>query len=271
MPFAETPTGRLHFQVLDAVPQWVTEPETILFHHGVAANLHLWSRWLPELTDRYRIVRFDTRGYGGSAAAGEDFKYTFESLADDVLAVADAAETRKFHFVGESMGGTIGVALALRAQERLHTLILSNAAARGGQIRNVDGWKAIADGDGASGWAEQMMDWRFYPGMLDREVYDWFKGVHEASSMDVNLALADLLLQADFMQELEAINVPTLLLAPEASPFIALDLMAEMRRRLPRAELQVFAHSKHGLPLSHGPQCAAVARSFLDRQQASGP
>ena len=169
------------------------------------------------------------------------------------------------------MGGTVGVALALRAPERLHTLTLSNAAARGGQIRNVEGWKAIADGDGVSGWAQQMMEWRFHPGMLDREVYDWFKGVHETSSMAVNLALADLLLQADFMQQLDAINVPTLLLAPEASPFIALDLMAEMRRRLPRAELQVFAHSKHGLPLSHGAQCAAVARNFLDRQQASRP
>ncbi len=268
MPFATTPTGDLHYQVLDAAPPWAGPPETVLFHHGVAANLHLWSPWLAALADRYRIVRFDTRGYGGSSAAGKGFTFSFESLTDDVLAVADAAGAEQFHFVGESMGGTVGIALALRAQARLHSLILSNAAARGGLIRNVDGWKAIADGSGAGGWAERMMEWRFYPDALDSDIYEWFRAVHEDSSMDVNLALADLLLNADFMGELETIDIPTLLLAPEASPFIALELMAEMRRKLPHAELQVFAHSKHGLPLSHGAQCAAVARSFLERQQA---
>ena len=266
MPIATTPTGDLHYQVLDAAPPWAGPPETVLFHHGVAANLHLWSPWLSALSDRYRIVRFDTRGYGGSSAAGQGFAFTFESLTDDVLAVADAAGVERFHFVGESMGGTVGIALALRAQERLHSLILSNAAARGGLIRNVDGWKAIADGDGAAGWARQMMEWRFYPDSLDPRVREWFRAVHEDSSMDVNLALADLLLHADFMDDLGSITLPTLLLAPEASPFIALDLMAEMRRKLPNAELEVFAHSKHGLPLSHGAQCAAVARGFLERQ-----
>ncbi len=266
MPIATTPTGDLHYQVLEAVPPWAGPPETVLFHHGVAANLHLWSPWLSALSDRYRIVRFDTRGYGGSSAAGQGFTFTFESLTDDVLAVADAAGAEQFHFVGESMGGTVGIALALRAQERLHSLILSNAAARGGLIRNVDGWKAIADGDGAAGWARQMMEWRFYPDSLDSHVREWFRSVHEDSSMDVNLALADLLLHADFMDDLESIKLPTLLLAPEASPFIALDLMTEMRRKIPNAELQVFAHSKHGLPLSHGTQCAAVVRDFLERQ-----
>ena len=80
--------------------------------------------------------------------------------------------------------------------------------------------------------------------------------------------VAKLLIGADYMDQLDTIKVPTLLLSPEASPFIALDLMADMRRRLPNAELQVFAHAKHGLPLSHGAQCAAVARDFLDRPRA---
>lgn len=268
MPFAETATGALHYEIVDAVPPWVDAPETILFHHGVAANLHLWSRWLPALSDRYRIVRFDVRGYGQSAAAGENFDYSFDTFTSDVLAVAEAADTDKFHFVGESMGGTIGIALALTAQERLHSLILSNAAARGVAIQNVDGWADLAAGGGTAGWAKQMMDWRFFPGALDPDIHQWFLEVHEASSMKVNLALANLLLNANYMDRLGSIKVPVLLLSPEASPFIALDLMAEMRRKLPDAELQVFAHAKHGLPLSHGAQCAAVARDFLDRPRS---
>ena len=83
--------------------------------------------------------------------------------------------------------------------------------------------------------------------------------------MESTVGLADLLLASDLTPRLQEIKVPTLLLAPEASPFIPLEIMASMRAAIPRAELQVFANSKHGLPLSHGRECAHVLRDFLQR------
>ena len=61
MPFAETPSGRLHYQICDVVAPWVKQPQTIIFHHGIAANLHLWTSWIPLLASRFRLVRFDMR------------------------------------------------------------------------------------------------------------------------------------------------------------------------------------------------------------------
>ena len=145
------------------------------------------------------------------------------------------------------------------------SLCLSNAAARGGVVSNVKGWGEIVAQGGQAEWARQMMQRRFFPDGLSPEVHAWYTRYHETCSMDATLALADLLLASDLTPRLPEIKVPTLLLAPEASPFIPLEIMASMRAAIPDSELQVFAHAKHGLPLSHGRECAQVLRDFLQR------
>jgi 3-oxoadipate enol-lactonase len=57
-----------------------------------------------------------------------------------------------------------------------------------------------------------------------------------------------------------------LLLHPDGSPFIPLSVVTGLHERLPDAELQVFAHAKHDLPFSHGRECAATLRRFLERR-----
>jgi len=137
-------------------------------------------------------------------------------------------------------------------------------------VGNVKGWRVIVAQSGQSGWARQMMQWRFHPGALDPILYAWYERVHETCSFDATVGLADLLLATDLTPRLAEIKVPTLLLAPDASPFIPLEIMASMRAAIPNAELQVFAHSKHGLPLSHGNACARILKEFLGRQHPAG-
>ena len=266
MPFATTPTGRLHYDVIDYVVPWVDDPPTIVFHHGVAANRELWSRWVPILGEYYRLLRLDMRGYGRSDAPPSDFTWSFDALADDLHCVLDHAGLERVHLVGESIGGTVALAYALREPQRVITLTLSNAAARGQRINNVASWRSIAERDGQSGWAEQMMRWRFHPGAIDSAMYQWFLQIHAQCNLQVTFTLADLLLDANFMADLARLSPPTLLLSPDASPFIKLELMTEMRDAIANAELQVFAHARHGLPLSHGPACARVLKSFLSRR-----
>ena len=92
MPKIETDNGALHYEILDATPPWLDTTETILFHHGVAIDSGIWAGWPPSLSDRYRLVTFDVRGYGRSNIPDDGFDWSFEVLAKDVLAVADAAD-----------------------------------------------------------------------------------------------------------------------------------------------------------------------------------
>jgi len=266
MPFAQTPSGRLHYQVCDVVPAWVPRPQTILFHHGVAASLDLWARWLAVLASRYRLVRFDMRGYGESVRPPTGFAWSFDLLSDDILSVAQASGAERFHLVGESIGGTAALACALKAPQRVLSLTLSNAAARGGLIGNVRSWRELVAREGQSAWARQMMERRAYPEALAPEVAGWWLRLHETCDIEVSLALADMLLGADLTARLGEIRVPTLLLSPDASPFIPLEVMVGMRSMIAGAELQVFAHARHGLPLTHGDRCARVLRDFLVRR-----
>jgi pimeloyl-ACP methyl ester carboxylesterase len=262
----KTGSGALHYDLCDVVPAWVDSPQTIVFHHGIAANTHIWAKWLPVLATRYRLLRFDMRGFGKSAQPPRDYRWSFDGLVADLLKVADAAGAGRFHLVGESIGGTVALACALAAPDRLLSLTLANAAARGGLVANVKGWRDVLAQEGQKGWARQMMDARFHPGALHAELQAWYLSVHETCSMDATLGLADLLLGADLTPRLGEIALPTLLLSPQSSPFIPLEVMAAMRAAIPGAELQVFAHSRHGLPLSHGRACAETLAAFLRRR-----
>jgi pimeloyl-ACP methyl ester carboxylesterase len=266
MPMIETGAGALYYDLCDVAPEWVEKPQTIVFHHGIAANTHIWAEWLPVLASRYRLLRFDMRGFGKSAQPQRDFRWSFDGLVDDLLKVADAAGAQRFHLVGESIGGTVALACAFAAPRRLLSLTLSNAAARGGLVANVKGWREVLAQEGQPGWARQLMESRFHPGALDPASHAWYLRVHETCSMEATLGLADLLLGADLTPRLGEIAVPTLLLSPQSSPFISLEVMAAMRAMIPGAELQVFAHSKHGLPLSHGRACAEMLAAFLARR-----
>jgi len=266
MSFVETPTGNLHYEVCDLTPPWMEKPQTIVFHHGVAGHPAMWTDWFAALCGRYRLVRFHLRGHGESAIPENGYKWSFEGLVDDLLQVADAAGAERFHFVGESIGGTAGIVCALSHSKRLRSLTLSNTSPKGGLLGNVNVWREMVKTGTQEKWAAQMMDWRFYRGALDPDIHDWYLALHETCSMDVCLGLADLLLKCNYSKELKNIRTPTLLLSPDNSPFIPAAVMHQMHDAIPDSEIQVFAHTRHGLPFSHGRQCAQVLADFLQRR-----
>src|SRR3954469_22014444 len=109
MPYAQTTDGTIHYEVIEHPAPWVRKPETIIFHHGIGASAGIWQEWLPALIDRYRIVRFDMRGYGRSHIPAPGDKWSADVFVEDLLAVADAVAAQRPHLVGESIGGTIAL------------------------------------------------------------------------------------------------------------------------------------------------------------------
>lgn len=267
MPFVDRPGCRLFYRLVDVVPPWAEGPPTILLHHGVSTTSALWSEWIPALCQDYRLLLFDTRGFGRSSPHARDEPWSWDLLVGDILAVADAAALERFHLVGESAGGTAAIAAALRHPDRLLSLTVSNGAHNGTLIRNVGGvWSERMAASGQEDWAAQMMEWRFHPGSLSAEKERWFRDQQATCSADATLAIADLLLRTDLSDDVAAITVPTLILSPDASPFISARIAADLHARIPGAELKIVPHSRHGLPFSHGPECARTLKDFLQRR-----
>lgn len=268
MPFAATAHGTLHYDILDQVAPWREARLPILFHHGIGASAGIWAGWRPALSDAYRLVTFDMRGYGRSNIPAEEFKWSLELLVDDLFAVADAAGLSRFHLVGESIGGTVAMAAVLARPARIATLTVSNGAHLGASIQRADAWRRQLEEGGSKGWSDAFLRDRFHDGALSPERRAWFAAEQEKWSPASILNALGVLIGTDLTPRLADIGCPTLLLHPDASPFIPVAVVADLLKGLPDAELNIFGRSRHGLPFSHAVQCAQALRSFLDSRRA---
>lgn len=256
MPYA----GKIHYEVIDLVAPWERARETIIFHHGIGASAGIWQEWLPELIDRYRIVRFDMRGYGRSPGD----KWSADLFVEDLLAVADAVGAERAHLVGESIGGTIALYFALRHPQRAATLTISNGADRGAPLQKVNEWQEQLDRQGVKAWSDQFMRDRFYDDAISAEKYAWYAAQQEAWTRDSILGALGVLVGTDVRPQLPSLKLPVLLLHGDSSPFIPVNVMVDMHHAIPDSRLQVFPRARHGLPFSHAGECARALRRFLD-------
>ena len=93
----------------------------VVFSNSLATNLSMWDEQAAALGDRFQILRYDQRGHGGTDAPGG--AYAFDTLVADVVALFDAFEIERAHFVGLSMGGMTAVALAEKHANRLDKVV----------------------------------------------------------------------------------------------------------------------------------------------------
>src|SRR5436190_22567814 len=75
----------------------------LTFGNSLMTDLTMWDDQVAALKGSYRILRYDQRGHGGTQVT--EGKYTFDTLAADVVALMDALSIPRAHFVGISMGG----------------------------------------------------------------------------------------------------------------------------------------------------------------------
>lgn len=258
-----SPRG-LRVRSLDLTPPWRAARAPIVLHHGLGISSDLWAEWLPVLAPSHPVVRFDTRGFGRSPpiadASGEGL---LEVLVEDLMETLGSAP--RVHLVGESAGGTVALAAALRHPARIASLTMINAAFAGRGIGQIGGWRRLLEEEGVAGWSRRMMAWRFAPGSLDAAAEAWFAKQQEASGAAAILAVAGMLAAIDFTAQLATLRPPLLVLAPGESPFVSLDMARALHARVAGSELRVFEHVRHGLPFSHAAACARATLEFVRR------
>lgn len=266
MPTIDTGAGALWYDVMDLTPPWDSEPETVVFLHGVGIEHRIWCRWWPVLSPRLRIAVMDMRGYGRSPAPADGYRWSLEGIAGDVLAVADAAGAERFHFVGESAGGAVGYWLAIERPERLRSLVACTAPHRGENIRGLPKWRETIESRGMAAWSETMLESRFAAGAIGEAERRWFHAAQQACDERAVLDVADMLGAVDLSDGLARIEAPTLMIGGDSSPFLPPATLIDTHSRVPGAELRLFDGARHGVVLSHGEAAARAMLDFLDRR-----
>ncbi|MGQ9894306.1 MAG: alpha/beta fold hydrolase [Roseiflexus sp.] len=116
-------------------------PETIVFAHGLLWSGRMFDHQVDALKDRYRCITFDFRGQGQSEVTASG--YDMDTLAEDAAALIESLHCAPCHFAGLSMGGFVGMRLAIRRLELLASLILMETSADPEPRENVGRYRLL--------------------------------------------------------------------------------------------------------------------------------
>src|SRR5688500_17419204 len=125
----------LHF-----VEDGPSDAPVLVLGPSLGTDLGLFDAQVRELADNYRVIRYDLRGHGGSPVVPGP--YSVADLADDVRALLDELGIDRFAYAGVSLGGAIGLQLAVTVPDRVTRLVVMASAARSA---DPPSWKARAD------------------------------------------------------------------------------------------------------------------------------
>jgi 3-oxoadipate enol-lactonase len=185
----------------------------VLFSHAIGGTLGMWDAQVQPFGERFRVVRYDSRGHGGSDVGGGE--HSIEMLGTDALAVMDALGIGQAHFVGLSQGGMTGMWLAAHAPDRIGKLVLANTTAHIPARDMLNGWIRTALSEGLDSIAPPTMNmWlsaRFKEANPARtqELVETFRTMSPQGFAGSCAVLRD----SDRREDLADIRAPTLVIA----------------------------------------------------------
>jgi 3-oxoadipate enol-lactonase len=217
----------------------------------------------------WHVVAPDLRGHGSSEAP--DSGYTFEALAADILALADALGWSRFALLGHSMGGVVVQQVALTATERLTALVLMDTTP--GQPPVDPELMAlaisIARGEGMPALLAAMKEVDPLKTPAARRLDDAIEGWTEIS--DGKLLASSPVMYGDLLEswfalpdrDLSPIRVPTLVLVGEQDePFLAAS--HAMARAIEGARIDVIVDAGHSPQVEAPEAWRKTLTAFLD-------
>ena len=208
MPILKSGEARIHY-----VLEGQSGSPVLVFSNSLGANYSMWDPQAREFQKKFSVLRYDTRGHGQSPPTPGP--YSIELLGKDVIAVLDALDLDRVYFCGLSMGGMIGMWLALNAPERLHKLVLSNTAAK---IGTAEGWNARIEAvqkNGMKSLASAILERWFTPAFRQKapETMANILKMLEETNPDGYVACCAAVRDFDCREKLSAIRAPTLVIA----------------------------------------------------------
>jgi len=136
MPFLQHDDARIHYEL-----KGPTNAPVVVFSNSLGTDLSMWDSQAAALVQRFRVLRYDTRGHGQTSVTPGP--YRIEQLTGDVVTLLDSLKIKSAHFCGLSMGGQAGLWLAAHKPDRIDRLIACNTGAK---IGNAEMWSARIDG-----------------------------------------------------------------------------------------------------------------------------
>ena len=217
----------------------------VAFSNSLGTRGEMWDAEASALRDRFRVLRYDTRGHGDSPVPPGP--YTVAELAQDVLALLDRIGLERVSFCGLSIGGMTGMWLGVNAPERIERLVICCTAA---QLPPPEMWMERAEQvrrDGMGSVIEATMERWFTPEFPERnpEVVARIRETFLATSPEGYAGCCEALAGFDMRGELGAITSPTLVIAGDDDPVGTPERAAAIADEIEDSRLVVLPGARH--------------------------
>jgi 3-oxoadipate enol-lactonase len=239
------------------------ERPVLALSNSIATNLHMWDGEIAALSERFRVLRYDTRGHGGSdAPAGA---YSLDRLGRDVVELLDHLRLDRVHFLGLSLGGFVGQWLGIHAPQRIERLVLSNTSAYLGPAPQWDELirRTLAAPD-MSEQAEMFLGNWFPPAMreTDPAVIEAFREMILATRPEGLAGCFAVVRDSDLRRTIALIEQPTLVIAGRDDTVTLASHSEAIAQTIPGAELRIFP-GVHMLNVERRDDFLATVNAFL--------
>lgn len=247
MTEAKTETLQYRFDGPEHLPVLILGP-------SLGTTWHMWDRQVPELSQHWRVFRFDLPGHGGAPARPAG---SVTELTQRLLATLDGLGVQRFGYAGCAFGGAVGMELALRHPERLASLALIAASPRFGTADEFRQRGVIVRTNGLDPIARSSPERWFTGGYAAAQpaITEWAVQMVRTTDPGCYIAACEALAAFDVRGELGRVGVPTLVLVGSddqvTGPAEARTLVAG----IPDARLAVVPGASHLVPVE---QPAAV-------------
>lgn len=266
MAFIDVPGCRLYAE--SHGPQ---DAPALLWLHGAGSNAATWWQQLGTFAQHFRCITLDQRCFGRSAAPMADFSH--QRFVPDALAVLDHFGVQRAAVVGQSLGGMVGLRLALAHPERVSAFVAcdsplgldhpaitealarraATASSRTLEQRALGAWFLAREPEKAALYAQINA---FNPGTHSVPAAEW------KAAMDRLVAPENLLP----MSALAALQVPVLWLVGGADPLVPVQAMRDAQAQLPGSELAILAQCGHSAYFERPDAFNHAVLDFLQRR-----
>ncbi|MBA8941943.1 bifunctional 3-oxoadipate enol-lactonase/4-carboxymuconolactone decarboxylase PcaDC [Streptomyces calvus] len=232
----------------------------LLLGPSLGTSYALWDRVAPELSSAHRVVRWDLPGHGGSPAGLIGAGATVGDLAALVLALADALGVERFAYAGVSLGGAVGLHLAVHHPERVSSLAVICSSAHFNGSKPWQERAALVRREGLAGLAAGADARWFTSGFTVPElVRD-----HRDADPEAYAACCDALAAFDLRERLAEISVPTLLVAGREDPATPPEHLRQIADAVPGAALVEVPGASHLAPAQRPEAVLTALRAHFD-------
>jgi 3-oxoadipate enol-lactonase len=242
----------------------------VLLLHGLGSSGDDWSQQVPVLTQRYRVLTVDLPGHHRSPRGVP----SVSRMARAVDALLDTLGIARAHVVGLSLGGCVALALALRAPDRVRSLVVANSFAR----LRPSGFGAALRGATRLALAVAA-PMRVVAGFVAREAFprpeDERLRLAAIERIAANprldyLATLTAILRFDVRWRLGEIRCPTLILAGALDRTVPMRPKQELANGIRGAQLRVIENSGHVSPFDQAEAFSRLVLEHLDRVDRLG-